>query len=1040
MKKYILILLLTVAGYGQTLQNPTFGTVTTKTNTESATANRISAQETDGKINWLQPVNIPIPIVPTNYMPTATTLGGHLTGIDNKLGTVVATTAGITTRVWFTADVSVVSATNYYATNATSKGTLASAIQNVVNNDNVKTYFAQDLIGTPFVTATLFPPGVYAGNLSASTSPNSAQQRWTVELYKCDNAGTPIASGVTGAPVGSLGVTVITILDSGLLTLVDGSVTNVQVSGNLGGTGLSMAAGERVRYHVSAEKVGTAGANITQSVYYGTSYNSYIDVPVPLNTTAVQNLSGVVGITTTDALNTLNGGLIYKRTISQIRALTGTLPGNNFYTTDLGQEGNWYYDASDTTSADNTGTILVTADGKRIKRVYSGAVNVSWYGIFANSVSDFTSAVVTVLGLHNEIFFPEGNYNISITSASSFSNKVIRGVKPSWNGSAISGGTKITGIFNIVGSDNLISNLGFYNTTTNGVTISTNASRNIIEYCIFNVQNHGVVMEQFGGTATDNTVRFCDSYGGIHGFVSKTKNATFLKCRSFSASQDGFAMVSDNITGLAFPSFCLNNKLIECEAYNTNTGIAIYSRDYTSTTNTAGILLRNLTILGGNIDTCSAYGINLGDSVGSAPGGQTYNDVENVSISGGLSIQNTVTSNIQLGRSNGVYIGGNNFKGLVNRAQPLFCKNLVLAQNNNNNFSQGNSVYNTINTVNSTNIDASTINEYVETNNTSGTVMSTITNGKVGQVIKLLINDTFTVIPKSSVFRLSKTYIRGKGSFVLLKYANDGSGWDEMYSQCVDNLQSFSYSATLDIDYKFANNAEVLLTGNVTTLNFSNVIKGNIIKLVLQSNTGTRTLSGWDSRIIWLNGVAPSFVDASSRLSMEFYYNGANLINTYRTDTNTNLLTGYVSGAGTVSSTDTVLQAIQKLNGNQLASAVTSGTYTPTAVAGTNVTSVASPTAHTYTKVGNIVTVYGYTVPTLTTGSVNSEYTITLPLARATGATLVVGFGSTNLAPSNVLIPVSVNSESTTTAIIRLTTTTTGGASCRYSFQYDVTL
>jgi hypothetical protein len=315
MKKYILLLLLTVAGYGQTLQSPTYNKTTTntlvlKTNTESATGtNKIPVQETDGQVNWIQSINIPIPYVPTGYLPTAPNIGGHFTGINNKLNSIVATTAGLTTRVWFTADVSVVSATNYYATNATSKGTLASAIQNVVNNDNVKTYFAQDLIGTPFVTATLFPPGVYAGNLSASTSPNSAQQRWTVELYKCDNAGTPIASGVTGAPVGSLGVTVITILDSGLLTLADGSVTNVQVSGNLGGTGLSMAVGERVRYHVSAEKVGTAGANITQSVYYGTSYNSYIDVPVPLNTTAVQNLSGVVGATTTDALNTLNSAI-----------------------------------------------------------------------------------------------------------------------------------------------------------------------------------------------------------------------------------------------------------------------------------------------------------------------------------------------------------------------------------------------------------------------------------------------------------------------------------------------------------------------------------------------------------------------------------------------------------------------------------------------------------------------------------------------------------------------------------------------------------
>jgi hypothetical protein len=41
-------------------------------------------------------------------------------------------------------------------------------------------------------------------------------------------------------------------------------------------------------------------------VWYGNNYNSYIDVPVPLNTNSVQNLSTVTGATTTDALNTLN--------------------------------------------------------------------------------------------------------------------------------------------------------------------------------------------------------------------------------------------------------------------------------------------------------------------------------------------------------------------------------------------------------------------------------------------------------------------------------------------------------------------------------------------------------------------------------------------------------------------------------------------------------------------------------------------------------------------------------------------------------------
>jgi len=305
MKKILFLLLIAVVGYGQTYQNPTYGTLTLKTNVESATATKINVQETDGKINWLQPINIPIPITPTSYAPVTATLGGHLTGIDNRFASITATTAGISTRVWWTADVTVVDGDDYYATNPLNKGTLASAIQSVVNNDNEKKYYTQDLIGAAFASDVLFPPGTYAGNLSASTTPNSAQQRWTVELYKCDNLGNPIASGVSGAVVGDLGVTTITILDSGLLTLADGSVTNVQVSGSVGAGGLSMLTGQRIRYHVSAEKVGTASAGITQSVYYGTSYNSFLDVPVIFDTNSVLNKSTVIGTTTTEALNTL---------------------------------------------------------------------------------------------------------------------------------------------------------------------------------------------------------------------------------------------------------------------------------------------------------------------------------------------------------------------------------------------------------------------------------------------------------------------------------------------------------------------------------------------------------------------------------------------------------------------------------------------------------------------------------------------------------------------------------------------------------------
>lgn len=309
MKKYIFLLLLCATGMAQTYQNPTFGTITTKTAPTSVTPPTMATVESSGVVGKIIPENIPMNVIPptTHYTPTTPTLKGHFQGIDNAIGNIPLTTAGNTTRVWFTGDATTITAGTFYLTNPTNKGTVANVSQSVINDDNQKKYFTQDLIGQPFATATLFPPGVYAGNLSASTTPNSAQQRFTVELYKCNNAGTPIASGVSGAPVGDLGVTVILILDSGLLTLADGSVTNVPVSASLASQ-FSIGVGERIRYHVSAEKVGTASSNITESVWYGNSFNSFIDVPTPITSSGVSNLSTVTGATVTNALDNLSTG------------------------------------------------------------------------------------------------------------------------------------------------------------------------------------------------------------------------------------------------------------------------------------------------------------------------------------------------------------------------------------------------------------------------------------------------------------------------------------------------------------------------------------------------------------------------------------------------------------------------------------------------------------------------------------------------------------------------------------------------------------
>lgn len=215
------------------------------------------------------------------------------------------TTAGTFARVNFTGDVSVVNAVNYYATSTTSKGSTASVAQTVSPDDNQKLYFAQDYISILQPSLVIYPIGNYSGQFAVQVANNSVQQKFYIEIYKTNNLGVPIASGVSGAPVGSLGVTLITTLESGLVSLTGSTLTNITLTGTLTGP-LTVNPNERIKYHIAAEKVGTAGGTISMQIFSGTNYNSYYDVPVPVTTDGVVNKVPGLGNTSTDALTFLN--------------------------------------------------------------------------------------------------------------------------------------------------------------------------------------------------------------------------------------------------------------------------------------------------------------------------------------------------------------------------------------------------------------------------------------------------------------------------------------------------------------------------------------------------------------------------------------------------------------------------------------------------------------------------------------------------------------------------------------------------------------
>ncbi|GAA3413518.1 right-handed parallel beta-helix repeat-containing protein [Paenibacillus hodogayensis] len=116
-----------------------------------------------------------------------------------------------------------------------------------------------------------------------------------------------------------------------------------------------------------------------------------------------------------DGLLPDSGACCIVTTIAQLRANTSPVLGASYFVTDFGQEGHFYYDSADTTTADDTGLTLVSTSGARFKRVHdAGTVNVKWFGAKGDGVTDDTQAINNAIGGGSvTAYIPQGVYLIN---------------------------------------------------------------------------------------------------------------------------------------------------------------------------------------------------------------------------------------------------------------------------------------------------------------------------------------------------------------------------------------------------------------------------------------------------------------------------------------------------------------------------------------------------------------------------------------------------------------------------------------------------
>jgi len=227
------------------------------------------------------------------------------------------TTAGLTSKVYFTADLDPVN-TTWYQLSDSGKGTATSAQQTLLLGPNTNADFTENYISGEYGFAGEVAGGDYEMQLVVEASNNNGNQRFTAafDLYDAD--------GISGhVPLATL--------DSGILDIQGNNPTQIKLTGSLP-VSVPHSATQRVRVTITAYKVGGSN-NTTLSVWSGSDYESFINVPVPITTDGVTDLSTVnPGGTLTESLNILNansgGGTVNVDNWTELVAALA-VPGEN---------------------------------------------------------------------------------------------------------------------------------------------------------------------------------------------------------------------------------------------------------------------------------------------------------------------------------------------------------------------------------------------------------------------------------------------------------------------------------------------------------------------------------------------------------------------------------------------------------------------------------------------------------------------------------------------------------------------------------------
>lgn len=295
------------------------------------------------------------------------------------------------------------------------------------------------------------------------------------------------------------------------------------------------------------------------------------------------------------------------RTVTNVAALRqqlktggGKVQTLGYYTAGDGGSGLYYYDASDTTSTDNGGTVIVANDGGIWKLAYTGRVSIKQFGCKGDGTTDNTATLQAAINWANsntgELFVPVGTFNIqqvtiyggttwwsmigadmraSVFSMTQASKTVFEG------GNGAVKGYEMGNFSILCNQTSLNGTIG----TASGITVGDTSNVYFHDIYVWDYTNTGILIytNHTLHTYTNAQVRRCYIDGNItlNGAKSDPINATKGGGSGIIIAQYDSSVISDCITinqrfvagvvpgfGCEFKNECRNNAIRNCYAYN----------------------------------------------------------------------------------------------------------------------------------------------------------------------------------------------------------------------------------------------------------------------------------------------------------------------------------------------------------------------------------------------------------------------------------------------------------------------------------------